>query len=156
MAGISPERKILYYSGLALIVIGVILFISTFFSFAGSMSSPHSMMPGMDGNFNPGGIFIRAVIGIILIIAGGVLTSIGAKGAAGSGIILDPGKAREDLKPFNQAKGKMINDVLDNIDVVDSVKSSLNAKEVVRVRCRSCSTLNEEDARFCKGCGSEF
>jgi rRNA maturation endonuclease Nob1 len=26
--------------------------------------------------------------------------------------------------------------------------------EVIRIKCRSCGSLNEEDARFCKGCGA--
>ena len=82
--------------------------------------------------------------------------NIGAKGAAGSGLLLDPDKAREDLKPFNEAKGGMINDVISNIDVVDKIANTYEKKEVIKIRCRSCESLNDEDAKFCKGCGKEL
>lgn len=80
---------------------------------------------------------------------------IGAKGAAGSGLVLDPDKAREDLKPYNEAKGGMINDVISNIDVVDKIITH-EEKEVIKIKCRECGGLNEEDAKFCKSCGKEL
>ena len=77
---------------------------------------------------------------------------LGARGAAGSGILLDPDKAREDFKPYTEAAGGMINDVMENIDSIHHTEPS-ERKEVVRIRCLSCGTLNEEDAKFCKSCG---
>ncbi|MDF2589117.1 MAG: hypothetical protein K0S41_2958, partial [Anaerocolumna sp.] len=100
--------------------------------------------------------FNNAIIGMILMIAGTFVSNIGAKGAAGSGLLLDPDQAREDLKPFNEAKGNMINDVISNIDVVDDLVHSHNEKEVIKIRCRSCGSLNDEDAKFCKSCGKEI
>ncbi len=32
--------------------------------------------------------------------------------------------------------------------------SSRAAREVVRVRCRACNSLQEESARFCNACGT--
>lgn len=146
MAKISNERKATYYVGLGMIVIGFILFISVFFSAASSMNDPFMSGPPPFGN---------AVLGMVLIIAGGIIMSIGARGAAGSGLLLDPEKAREDLKPFNEAKGEMINDVISNIDAVDKIIQSHEEKEVVKIKCRNCGGLNDEDAKFCKGCGRE-
>jgi hypothetical protein len=163
MAKISKERKVTYYVGLGMIVLGFILFISTFFEAAGFggrimggdpfMGDPFtgdSFMRDADSSFS------RAIIGMIFIIAGAIVASIGAKGAAGSGLLLDPEKAREDLKPFNEAKGGMINDVVSNIDVVDRMTRPQGQKEIIKIRCRNCDSLNDEDARFCKSCGREI
>ncbi|SKA87931.1 hypothetical protein SAMN05443428_10881 [Caloramator quimbayensis] len=144
---ISKERKITYYIGLGFIIIGVILFMSSFFiGFEPSFS------------FGPPTFFKNAVIGMIFIMIGAVLTSIGARGAAGSGILLDPEKAREDLKPFNKAKGGMINDTLENIDVIKDIEKVAikNNKEVIKIKCKYCGTLNDENAKFCKECGKSI
>jgi len=148
MAKITRERKVTYYIGIGMMGIGFILFISVFFSAASLMNDPFG------GSRNPS--FSNAVIGMILMIAGSVVMNIGAKGAAGSGLLLDPDKAREDLKPFNEAKGGMINDVISNIDAFDQITNSKEAKEVIKIKCRNCRSLNDEDARFCKACGKEL
>ncbi|NLI60005.1 MAG: zinc ribbon domain-containing protein [Clostridiales bacterium] len=167
MAKISKERKVTYYIGMGLIVIGSILFISTFIEFAHFMRDPFS------GGFSSGDSvidtytfrhhlhlgtgpsFARPVIGIVLVIGGIFLMNVGARGAAGSGLILDPDKAREDLKPFNEAKGGMVNDVISNIDLVDKITKPRDEKEVVKIRCKACGSLNDEDSNYCKGCGRE-
>jgi hypothetical protein len=148
MAKITKERKVTYYIGIGMVGIGFILFISVFFSAASFMNDP----------FGGSGIppFTNSVIGMVFMIAGSVVMNIGAKGAAGSGLLLDPDKAREDLKPFNEAKGGMINDVISNIDAVDQITNSKETREVIKIRCRSCRSLNDEDARFCKTCGKEL
>jgi hypothetical protein len=148
MTKISKERKVTYYIGIGMIILGFILFISVFFSAASFMSKP---------NMSEGGpSFMNAIIGMIFIIGGGIVSNIGAKGAAGSGLLLDPEMAREDLKPFNEAKGGMINDVISNIDVLDQFTSKHEEKEVIKIKCRDCASLNDEDAKFCKGCGKEL
>ncbi len=149
MAKIPQERKFIYYLGMILMILGVILFLSVFFSVASFMKNPTMLFGGMPS-------FGNAIIGMIFMMIGGVLMNIGAKGAAGSGIILDPEKAREDLKPFNEAKGGMINDVVSNIDVVDRLVNAREEKEVIKIKCRNCACLNDEDAKFCKGCGQEL
>lgn len=156
MARISNERKIVYYIGIVMIVIGFILFVSVFISIASFMKEPF----GGGGPFGGNGPFeskgpsnMNAVIGMILMIAGGVVMSVGAKGAAGSGLLLDPEKAREDLKPFSEAKGRMINDVISNIDAVDKISRPQAQNEIIKIKCRSCGSLNDEDAKYCKGCG---
>lgn len=148
MSKLSKERKVTYYIGMGLTILGFILFISVFFQTACLISDPFtaSRLPS----------FSNAILGFILIIIGSVVSSIGAKGAAGSGMILDPDQAREDLKPFNEAKGQMLNDVISNIDVVNNLNRPTEDKEIIKIKCRSCGTLNEEDAKFCKSCGEEL
>lgn len=148
MSKIPEERKVAYYIGKGLMVLGFILFISVFFSVASFMSNP-----SMSSN---GPSFMNGIIGFVLIAVGGIVSNIGAKGAAGSGLLLDPDKAREDLKPFNEARGGMINDVISNIDVVEQLTRPHEEKEIIKIKCRSCGGLNDEDAKFCKGCGKEL
>lgn len=151
MSKISKGRKITYYIGIGMIVLGFMLFISVFFSFAGFISSPNS------SPFTGGGpSFKNSVIGMVLIAAGFVVMNIGARGPAGSGVLLDPEKARENLKPFNEAKGGMINDVVSNIDAVQSITGHHQEKKEIKIKCRSCGTLNDEDAKYCKGCGEKL
>lgn len=142
---ISDERKALYYIGLGLIILGFILFISAFFTF------------GSDDIFFEGtsSFMARPLVGMICMIIGSVLMNIGEKGTAGSGLILDPEKAREDLKPHNIAKGKMINDAVENIDIVKDMGKITDTKEIIKIRCKNCGELNDEDAKFCKSCGRE-
>lgn len=139
---ISPERKGLYYAGMAMMGIGIILFLSVFFiAFTGDPFAH-------EGNFMQNGFF-----GFILIGIGSFVMNLGARGAAGSGFVLDPEKAREDLTPYTKAAGGMLKDALEEIDLSSSKSVQ---KEVVRIRCPHCKELNEEDARFCKSCGKEI
>lgn len=147
MSKINKSRKVTYYIGMGMMIIGFVLFISVFFSFATAFSDPFSMLSGGGPSFS------NSILGMILMIAGGIVMNIGAKGAAGSGLILDPEQSREDLKPFNEARGGMINDVISNIDAVDKFVNP-SEKEVIKVRCNSCKALNDEDAKFCKECGN--
>ncbi len=151
MSKISKQRKITYYIGIGMVLIGFILFLSVFFVAFSIAEDPFSeKLPP----------FTNAVIGIVLIIAGTFVMKVGARGAAGAGLVLDPEKEREDMKPFHEAKGGMINDVISNIDVINDLTSSLSKsateKEIIKVRCISCDALNDEDAKFCKSCGKEI
>jgi hypothetical protein len=148
MSKITNQRKITYYIGMGMIIVGFLLFMSVFLSVASFMDNTSFTSSGPS--------FKNAIIGMILMISGTFVSNIGAKGAAGSGLVLDPDKAREDLKPFNEAKGAMINDVISNIDIVDDLVHTHTEKEVIKIRCRSCGSLNDEDAKFCKNCGKEI
>ena len=142
---ISNQRKIIYYIGMCISVIGFILFMSSFFV-------------NMDASFSTEtpSFFKRAVLGMICMIVGSILASIGRLGTAGSGFLLDPEKAREDLKPFSESKGKIVNDVIENIDIVKNINQSSKERgtiEVIKIKCRECGELNDEDSKFCKKCG---
>lgn len=134
---ISVERQMLFYVGRGMTIVGIILFLSTFFSFM----NPASL--------SMGSFMARPVIGIILIASGQFVSQIGARGAAGSGMILNPDQAQEDLKPWTTMAGGMLNDAVSQVDGLKPPPP----KEVIRIKCRSCKTLNEEDATYCKKCG---
>ena len=36
------------------------------------------------------------------------------------------------------------------------LRNQLSKKEVVKIRCPQCKSLNEEDAKFCKSCSKEI
>lgn len=144
---ISTERKSLYYIGMGMMTIGVLLFFSVFFSvFMGMSNDSFIMGTGF-------GFMRRGFYGFILIAAGGYIRNLGAKGAAGSGLILDPDRAREDLNPYTSAAGGMLSDALKEVDVL---KKTDGGKPQIRIRCQGCKELNEEDARFCKAAEKNF
>jgi len=140
---ISPERKGLYSFGLILQVIGGILFGVPFIYVPFKLMSDD--MPGP-------GVMLVAFIGFGLIAGGGIMRGIAAKGVAGSGLVLDPEKAREDLEPWTRMGGGMVKDVLDEADIKVGSGSS-GPEKVIMIKCRECGKLNEEDSKFCQECG---
>jgi hypothetical protein len=175
---IPAERKALYYLGMVVMGAGVLLFLSNFLFVAGEMGS-HSRPRNHDipmsdpdwfeksrarneswfaENSDKGRYFIfRALGGMGLIAVGGFLMRIGAAGLAGSGIVLDPQKAREDLKPWSHMAGGMIQDAVSQVEVVKKVEAAaVPPAPVVKVRCRRCTALNDETARFCNQCAASL
>ncbi|MHC1786487.1 MAG: hypothetical protein AB9880_05460 [Christensenellales bacterium] len=144
---ITPQRKMLYYGGMALIVIGTLLFLSVFVGMATSFGDFADFSEGSD-------FMLRGFVGIILIIAGSILRHIGAMGLAGSGVVLDPQRARDDLSPFAGALGGMARDAVDAFKG-DKADVGEQAPQVM-LRCRSCRALNREDAKYCDQCGVEL
>ena len=150
MAEISQGRKTAYYAGNALAVLGFIIFFSVFvtgvFNF-GDFSN-------FEAEARSAGI--RGVLGMALIIVGGFVRSIGAQGLAGSGVVLDPEQAREDLKPYSHQAGRMLNDVLEKAEPTKHLGVGAAPERVVMLKCRECSFLNEEDSKFCQECGTRM
>lgn len=147
---ISPERKGLYYIGMGLIVLGAIIFGSIFVSFG-------SRLTGFGPVFSEVGSIMSMMItrgfgGMALMIVGGIMCRIGARGLAGSGVVLDPEKARQDLEPYSRMAGGMVKDALDEAEV----KLGGKPERVVMVKCPSCGKLNEEDSKFCQECGTKI
>ena len=145
---VSPDRKAIYYVGGVLAVVGVLLFLSTFVTFLANF--------GNFDNFNDraksGGI--RAFSGLILIVIGQVLRRLGTLGLAGSGVVLDPERARKDVEPWSRMAGGMVGDALSEIPRgKDSRDGDMSAVQVVKVRCHGCQALNDEAAKFCNQCG---
>jgi len=141
---ISEARKKTYYIGMVLAIIGAITFGSVFVS--GILNF------GNFSNFETRGksMAARGFGGMVLIIAGLIVMSIGARGAAGSGLVLDPKKAREDLEPFTRMAGGMVKDALEEADIKLGKDTS---EKVIMIKCRKCEKLNEEDSKFCQECG---
>ncbi|UDQ97246.1 hypothetical protein AAEX28_09395 [Lentisphaerota bacterium WC36G] len=157
---ISKERKITYYIGMGLIVIGFLLFISNFVTFIMNF-----------GNFSSTGFssivggFARAFIGMIMMIAGGITMAIGSQGLAGSGVILDPKRARRDRAPFSKMYGGMVKDGLDGAGInINNIAEKIGGNstkqtattEIIKIKCRACSALNNEKDNFCSSCGQKL
>jgi predicted membrane protein len=108
---IPPERKALYRAGQIIGVLGLLSFLSVFISAALNF--------GDFSNFEADtrSMMLRGVIGMIMMIAGGVLTAIGFAGAAGSMLNLDPEKAREELEPWARMSGGLTKASLDEMGV---------------------------------------
>lgn len=145
---VSDARRVTYYVGLTLAGIGFVLFLSVFVT--GAMSLADGPASGI------GNETIRAVAGMILMLVGMLLRGIGHSGAAGSGLLLDPQKARRDLEPFSRQQGGMLKDALDEagVDLGQVVGKAQPPERVVMVKCRGCGKLNEEDSKFCQECGA--
>jgi hypothetical protein len=143
---ISEERKSAYYAGTVLMIIGGILFASTFVSFATNFGNFQNFESRASSNM------LRGICGMALLVAGSIIRGIGARGLAGSGVVLNPEKAREELEPYSRMAGGMVKDAL------DEAKVSLGGKpeKIIVIRCPACSQLNEDDAKFCKECGKKI
>ena len=146
---ISGERQTAFYLGTGLMVIGGLLFLSTFFSFASDFGSPGVASDG-------GGVFARAIIGMVLAGVGQMIRHVGARGLAGSGVVLNPGQARKDLEPYSRMAGGMVKDALDEADVNLGSGRSSKPEQVIMIKCRDCGKLNEEDSKFCQECGERM
>ena len=127
---ISDERKMAYYGGHAISIFGLLLFASNFLV---GISMP------------------RALGGMALMVIGKIVAQVGARGLAGSGVVLDPKQAREDLKPYSKMSGGMFKDGLDESGIPEMMSGS--RAQTIMIRCRDCQELNEEDSKFCQECG---
>lgn len=151
---VSTERKALYYVGMALVVVGLGLFVSTFFAahsaiFGSSVESALARVPELQRNvLDP----TRPLGGMALMVIGGLLMNLGRRGPAGAGLILDPERARRDLEPLSRMGGGMLKDALDEANV-DLGQDRRTPREVVKLRCRACGALDDETAKFCSACG---
>jgi hypothetical protein len=143
---ISEGRKTAYYLGAVLMVIGGLLFASIFITtalhfgdFTHFFSDAKSCM-------------LRGIVGMGLLVVGAIIRGIGARGLAGSGVVLDPEKAREDLAPYSRMAGGMVKDALDEAQIdLGGTK-----EKIVMIKCQACGKLNEEDSKFCQECGKNL
>jgi hypothetical protein len=143
---ISEERKTAYYVGTVLMVVGVLVFASVFITgalhfgdFSNFQSDAKSSM-------------LRALVGMGLVFVGSLVRGIGARGLAGSGVVLAPEKAREYLEPYSRMAGGMVKDALDEA----SITPGGTKEKVIMIKCQSCGKLNEEDSKFCQECGKQL
>ena len=153
---VQTWRKAAYYGGAVVIVLGFILFFVPFvstFSFFGSMRFDRAA-PG-DGFFGAFRTFPLAFVGVLLIMAGQGLRSLGRKGLAGSGVVLSPQGEARDAEPWQRSKGAQMQDALEEVPMIrDAMARGGGAEPQIRVRCTKCGYLETEDARFCSGCGA--
>lgn len=146
---VSPDRKALYYIGMGLAVIGLLLFLSTFVTFMANFGN----FDDFDNRAKSEGF--RAFGGMGLMMLGGFLMNVGAHGLAGSGVVLDPEQARKDVEPWSRMGGGIVQDALSEVEIAKKLEARLDApSQVIKVRCRACQALNDETAKFCNQCGA--
>jgi RNA polymerase subunit RPABC4/transcription elongation factor Spt4 len=146
---IPPERKAIYYGGVALTGIGILMFLSTFVTFIANFGN----FDNFQGQAQSG--FFRAFTGMALMVFGFFAMSVGARGWAGSHVVLDPEKARKDMEPWSRMSGGILQDALTEVEIVKMIEGRLDSPEpLVKVRCLKCQSLNDETAKFCNQCGS--
>ena len=144
---LSPERKGLYAVGLGLQGIGAMGFLVCLLGFAfGGMRSAQSF--GREGS--PVQWWAGALLCMVALVIGGMLRGIAARGVAGSGLVLDPERARTDLEPWARTGGGLLKDAVDEA----GLGRAIAAEPEVKVRCRECRTLNDDEAKFCDNCGA--
>ncbi|MGE0141919.1 MAG: zinc-ribbon domain-containing protein [Planctomycetota bacterium] len=158
---VSDSRKSLHAFGTILVAIGAVVAIGGAISFFSSFGSPGDMFAE---SFPPKG-FLIAAGGILLTGVGRGLRHLGARGIAGSGLVLDPERAADDLAPWARTGGRLMRDAVDASGLVTADDGDVPAGAAdgsgatgarVKVRCRECRTLNDEDARFCDQCGASL
>ncbi|MEO8826390.1 MAG: hypothetical protein ABI443_11165 [Chthoniobacterales bacterium] len=69
---------------------------------------------------------------MLCIFVGAILKGIGARGAAGAGIVLDPKRAREDLEPWSRMGGGMLKDAVDESGINFSRSAEMPFDEKLR------------------------
>ena len=134
----SPERKNIYYIGMALSVVGVLTFLSTFVTFIINF--------GNFDNFDSRARseMARALIGMVLMFAGSLMRNAGRMGLAGSGIKLDPEQARKDVEPWARMGGGVLKDALDEAGISPSAKTPPAEQLPFDERLRRLQKLREE------------
>lgn len=150
---IGAGRKALYYGGMVLMGIGLVLFLSVFVTAIGEMNRPFGF-GGFGTRPSMASEFARAFTGFLLIAGGNAMRMVGARGLAGSGVLLDPQQAREDLEPWSRMAGGMIDDALSEVEALRHVAKK--PQTVVKVRCRECGALNDETDKYCGQCGAKL
>ncbi|MGK2349041.1 zinc ribbon domain-containing protein [Actinomyces sp. W5033] len=155
---VEPWRKWAYYGGGALQVLGVLAFLSVFFTIALSFGFMGHNPAMISAHVQRGFImFPVAIVGIFMINGGKMLRDVGRKGLAGSGIILSPQGEARDAEAWNRSKGAQDQHRLEEVPALSGLGAARgDAEPQIRVRCRACGYLETEDAAFCSGCGARM
>ncbi len=145
MAGqIPPKRRAAFYVGTGMMVLGGLLFASAFLG----MALRFGDFTDFEGR--AASTAVRLFLGMGLMIVGSMVRMAGARGLAGAGVILDPARARRELEPYSRMAGGMLKDALGELRPPAAGEP---AAPRIKLRCRACSSLNPETAKFCQECG---
>jgi len=143
---VSLGRKLAFYGGYLCMAAGFLLFLSAFWPFFGG---PASFRPSALGL-----LALRAAGGLVLMLLGRLLRRIGILGLAGSVVILDPPKAREDLEPWSRAAGGLLGAAISELSALKRPGEPTAATPTAtQARCSRCEASNDLGARFCNQCG---
>lgn len=160
---LAPGRRQAYTIGLVLQGLGGLAFLIGFIGFASNGMRAASGGPQLGGNpfgsASPTPWWFVALGGMVVLAIGGFIRHVAARGIAGSGLVLDPKRARDDLEPFARAGGGLVRDALDEAGLLTQYAprtASTATGEVVRIRCRECRALEDESAHFCSHCGAKL
>jgi hypothetical protein len=108
---ISPGRRTAFRAGTVIIGIGLALFSSFFIAVAMGISGHRTVESHM------GAVIAATFVGFAMIVVGGILRGVGKAGLAGSGLTLDPDRARRDLEPWSRTAGGVLSDTLDEAGI---------------------------------------
>ena len=133
---VSEGRKAIFVLGQVVMVLGFLSFGSVFVTTALNFGD-FSDFDGQARSFA-----LRGFGGMALIIAGQVLKGIGRAGLAGSGVVLNPERSREDLEPWSRMAGGMVKDTLDEAGI--SIGSAGRSEPDFADRLRKIHALKEE------------
>lgn len=133
---VSEGRKAIYVLGQIISALGLLSFGSVFVTAVMNVGNFNDF----DGQMHSSAL--RAFGGIALLMTGGVLMGIGRAGLAGSGMVLDPQRAREDLEPWSRMAGAMVKDTLDEAGI--SLGGSTRDEPDFADRLRKLHALKEE------------
>jgi hypothetical protein len=112
---ISPERQSSHTIGLVLQGVGIVGVIVCFLGFAvGGMTATASF--GREGH--PIAWWIGFFACGVLMAVGRGIRHVAARGVAGSGLVLDPERTRNDLEPWARVGGGLVKDALDEAGLV--------------------------------------
>lgn len=143
---ISDLRKTVYYLGMALMIIGGLFIFSAIYA---EITQHVNRTVVLDNGYSK---MWRVFSGMALVAVGQMMRRVAARGLAGSGVLLDPEQAREDLEPYSRMAGGMVQDALDEADVAHGAAP----QPLIMIKCRACEKLNTADAKFCQECGKKL
>jgi hypothetical protein len=147
---IGGGRKAAYYLGTLMMVAGFLIafgsFIPAFAIFGSTQDFVGQTMSGASRGKPPDTSavtgFMRQVTGSVaysvglalggtaLIIVGAFIRRTGSHGLAGSGLVLDPRRAREDVKPWSQMQGGVLRDTIDAAGLGGTVRRPGSAADL--------------------------
>jgi hypothetical protein len=146
----KTTQQLLHHIGLALQVIGFLMFASLFFTFARRFGDFTDFDRRMQ---------TQAMIGFLsmgIIVAGKLL----CRGIARSGGDLDwqswTKRDQSPLKPFTTIAGGTEEEQKDNGRLPLGIQLGRLPEKIVVVKCRRCGETSGEQANFCQACGEKL
>ncbi len=152
--GIAQVRLWVFRGGVLLLIVGVLMFFSTFVIFAVNF--------GNFENFEQRGrlMALMAVGGMFLMIAGIVSAAFAGSGVAGLLWRMDPREVRRRLSTWAKLSGQLTDEAFTEMKTVRQSLADLGdgddlekTEQIIQVRCRGCGALNDELSKYCGQCG---